>query len=194
MSKEETKELFVEALKKIVTNETSVVRFPFNVSKINDTMRGLKDTYNCQLTPFGRFSALLAEMETDGHCKSSRNRDSVELVDSKYAIELMRTPLTEEEKQKLKEEREAKRAERDAKRQAAREAEENGDENSEGDASKDDSKANGKEDAAEASNAGGNSGDEAASEVADPHAKSHSPSRSPSRSKSRSRSRSGSNE
>ena len=112
------RDLFLEALKKICSTEGSPIRFPFNVSKVNDTMRGINPKYHISNTPFSRFAALITEMEKDGHCNSDRQFDSVVFTDSKYAPDLMRVPYTEDEKAAMKKAKEesmaAKRAEREA--------------------------------------------------------------------------------
>ena len=102
MARGAVKDLFLEALKKICATENSPIRFPFNVSKVNDVMRGIKPTYHVSNTPFGRFVNIINEMEKEGHCVSDRQNDSVVFMDSKYALPLMRVPYTDEEKATLK--------------------------------------------------------------------------------------------
>ena len=127
MDRPSVKALFLEALEKICATENSPIRFPFNVSKVNDTMRGINPTYHVSNTPYSKFVNLITDMEKGGHCKSSRENDSVVFVDIKGAPALMRVPYTAEEKAEMKRVKEvamaAKRAEREAEVAAAAEAE-----------------------------------------------------------------------
>jgi len=192
MTRDEAKELFLEGLKQLVTDEKSMIRFPFNVSKLNDSMRSINNEFHIQLTPYGRFGALLEEMENDGHCKSARRKHTVELVDSKYAVEIMHVPLTDEEKETLQKQREEKRLQREARKAAA--AAENAGENGGANDGTDNESTGDKAAASEESEpAKEEAGEKTEDDDKEENAKSRSPSRSASRSRSRSRSRSGSN-
>ena len=63
---------------KICNLEGTPGRFPFNVSKVNDTMRGINKDFHISNTPFNRFSVLLADVEADG-LHIQKGKDSVRL-------------------------------------------------------------------------------------------------------------------
>lgn len=49
-------------------------------------------------TPFKRFAPLVAKVVEGGHLETERLKDSLVVSGSKYASELMKTPLSDEEK------------------------------------------------------------------------------------------------
>ena len=69
MDEEQSEKLFIEAVEDLCKMEEndSNVRFPFNVSKINDRMQKLSDKkFHITNTPFKRFAPLVQKMEKGG--------------------------------------------------------------------------------------------------------------------------------
>lgn len=125
MNREALTELFLNGLKKVVEDEETAkyLRFPFNVSKLNDAMRALNADYNCRNSPFERFGNLMTAMADAGHVTIEKFQSSLMITGSKHAIDIFNTPLTAEEKAELQAKREAE-AKRRAEERAARKAEE----------------------------------------------------------------------
>lgn len=122
MDEEACNKLFVEAVEDLCKMEgpDANVRLPFNVSKINDRMQKLSEKkFHITNTPYKRFAGLVKKMEEDEHLTTKMMKDSLVIEATKYASDLMKIPLTDEEKAAIVKAREEKRALKDAEKKAA---------------------------------------------------------------------------